>query len=174
MIMAAAEPKLDLAALMREHQAGVWRYVRALGADASLADDLTQETFLAVHQKPFEQRTRGETASYLRTVARNIFLKSRRHAGKVVSADDLNKVEARWAELVHDDGSAMQAALKECLQQLDEKPRQALQMQYAQEKQRVQIADSLGMTDDGVKTLLARTKARLKKCVELRVGSSEF
>ena len=36
-------------------------------------------------------------------------------------------------------------------------------------KQRVEIAKAVGMTDDGIKTLLRRTKARLKKCMELRV-----
>lgn len=170
--MAAIEPKLDLASLMREHQAGVWRYVRALGAEAALADDITQETFLAVHQKPFEQRGKAETGAYLRVVARNLFLKSRRHAGKVINAAEIEQIDNRWSELVADDGSAMQAALKECLQTLDDKPRQALQLQYTQGLQRVEVAQQLGMTDDGVKTLLARTKARLKKCVELRVRGS--
>lgn len=170
--MAATEPRLDLASLMREHQVGVWRYVRALGAEASLADDITQETFLAVHQKPFEQRGKAETAAYLRVVARNLFLKSRRHAGKVINAE-IEQIDQRWNELVTDDGSAMQAALKDCLQGLEDKPRQALQLQYTQGLQRVEVAQRLGMTDDGVKTLLARTKARLKKCVELRVRGSE-
>ena len=39
--------RLDLAELVREHQADVWRYLRYLGADGHDADDLTQETFLA-------------------------------------------------------------------------------------------------------------------------------
>jgi RNA polymerase sigma-70 factor (ECF subfamily) len=171
MTMTAADPSLDLAGLMREHQSGIWRYLRALGADPSLADDITQETFLQVHEKPFEQRTRGETASYLRTVARNQFLKSRRNAGKHVDEVALKHIEGRWTTLVEDNGEQMQAALKECLGQLDDKPKQALDMQYKDGKQRVEIAESLGMTDDGVKTLLARTKARLRKCMELRLGS---
>ena len=40
------DAKIDLASLVTLHQAGVWRYLRALGCDASLADDLTQDTFL--------------------------------------------------------------------------------------------------------------------------------
>jgi RNA polymerase sigma factor (sigma-70 family) len=68
-----------------------------------------------------------------------------------------------------EDGAALTAALKECLKQLEEKPRQVLDLQYKEGKQRIEIAEALGMTDDGIKTLLRRTKARLRKCMETRV-----
>ncbi len=172
--MTTAEHELDLADLMREHQAGVWRFLRALGADASTADDITQEVFLAVYRKPFEQRGRAQTAGYLRTVARNQFLKSRRNAGRQVSMAELEHLEGTWSKLVgEDDGADLMRALKECLHELDDKPRDALDLQYRQGKQRVEIAESLGMTDDGIKTLLRRTKARLRKCMELRVSERE-
>lgn len=170
MPMTTAENGLDLAALMREHQAGVWRFLRALGAEPNLADDVTQETFLAVYRKPFEQRSRGQTIAYLRIVAKNLFLKARRKAGREVAVAELEHVESEWTDLVgKEDGEELVKALKECLGQLDDKPKQALDLQYKEGKQRVQIAEQLGMTDDGIKTLLRRTKARLKKCMELRV-----
>ncbi|MCB9935586.1 MAG: sigma-70 family RNA polymerase sigma factor [Planctomycetes bacterium] len=171
MPMTTAEHGIDLADLMREHQAGVWRFLRALGAEPNLADDITQETFLAVYRKPFEQRSRGQTIAYLRIVAKNLFLKARRRDGRELAVAELEQVEAEWNELVgEEDGAALAAALKECLKQLEDKPKQALDLQYQQGKQRVEIAATLGMTDDGVKTLLRRTKARLRKCMEIRVG----
>jgi len=170
MVMTTADQNIDLAGLMREHQAGVWRFLRALGAEANLADDITQETFLAVYRKPFEQRSRGQTIAYLRIVAKNLFLKARRKAGREVAVAELEHVESEWVELVgEEDGAELARALKECLQQLEDKPKQALDLQYKEGKQRVQIAEAMGMTDDGIKTLLRRTKARLKKCMELRV-----
>ena len=170
MPMTTAEHQIDLASLMREHQAGVWRYLRAMGADPSMADDITQEVFLAVYRKPFEQRGKGQTISYLRIVARNLFFKARRKDGKQVAMPELEHIESTWNELVgEDDGAELMQALRECLKQLDDKPRDALDLQYKEGKQRVQIAEALGMTDDGVKTLLRRTKARLRKCMELRV-----
>ena len=51
------ERQTQLADLVRQHQAGVWRYLRFLGCDRPLADDLTQETFLAVLETPFDIRT---------------------------------------------------------------------------------------------------------------------
>ena len=174
MLMATADQKLDLAALMREHQAGVWRFLRALGAETHLADDLTQETFLALYRSEFEQRSRGQTVAWLRIVAKNLFLKSRRNAGKQVSVAELEHVESQWNELAgEEDGSGLAEALRECLKQLEDKPRQALDLQYKEGKKRVEIAEKLGMTDDGIKTLLRRTKARLRKCMELRVKQLE-
>ena len=172
MPMAAAEHGIDLPGLMREHQAGVWRYLRALGAEAALADDLTQEVFLAVYRKPFEQRGKGQTVSYLRIVAKNLLFKTRRNAGKVIAVAEIEQVEAEWVQLVGDeDGANLAAALKECLKLLEDKPKQALDLQYKEGKQRIEIAEALGMTDDGIKTLLRRTKARLRKCMEARVGT---
>ncbi|MDC1142859.1 sigma-70 family RNA polymerase sigma factor [Planctomycetota bacterium] len=162
------EQSLDLTTLMQAHQTGIWRFLRALGADVTLADDLTQEVFLSVLRKPFEQRSETSTRAYLRTVARNLLYKARRNAGREVGMEELETLEAKFDELVKDDGSDLQAALLECLKQLEAKPREALDLQYRDNLQRQQIATKLDMTDDGVKTLLRRTKARLKKCVELR------
>lgn len=68
--MAAAESSssstgFDPERLIEAHQAGIWRYLRALGCDASQAEDLTQETFLAVLQKPFQDYNPAATAAYL-------------------------------------------------------------------------------------------------------------
>ncbi|HEX7449919.1 MAG TPA: sigma factor, partial [Pirellulales bacterium] len=60
----------DAARLIEEHQAGVWRYLRVLGCNAAEAEDLTQDTFLAVLEKPFHDYQRAATAAYLRQVAR--------------------------------------------------------------------------------------------------------
>ena len=72
----------DFAAVVREHQAGVWRYLRFLGADQTEADDLTQETFLALlraHEKgSFSYQGSEATWGYLRQVARNQLLQRRR------------------------------------------------------------------------------------------------
>jgi len=48
MTAATADRQTEMAALVRAHQAGVWRYLRFLGCEPSEADDLVQETFLDV------------------------------------------------------------------------------------------------------------------------------
>ncbi len=164
-------PRLSTAELVRRHQAGIWRYLRYLGCDASLADDLTQDTFLAVLRKPFEQRSAAETAAYLRTVARNQFLMAMRRRRQSPTWDDLELAEQVWAEFAGDDGDEYLASLDECLAELGGRPRQAIELRYREGRGRQEIAQALEMTDDGVKTLLRRTREALRKCITRRIES---
>src|SRR5947209_1257818 len=61
-----SEVGFDPVRLIETYQAGVWRYLRAMGCEASLADDLTQETFLAILQRPFNDINPAATNAYLR------------------------------------------------------------------------------------------------------------
>jgi len=60
-VRAAAAGDVDaFVGLVRVHQAPVWRFLRHLVGDDALAEDLTQETFLRVHQRlrSFDGRSR--------------------------------------------------------------------------------------------------------------------
>ena len=45
-----APPRLEFSQLVARHHEMVWRYLRLLGCESALAEDLTQETFLGVWQ----------------------------------------------------------------------------------------------------------------------------
>ena len=159
--------KFDLAALVREHQGDVWRYLRYLGAAADDADDLAQETFLAVARSPLELRSRGETAAYLRTAARNQLLILRRKQGRQIGTVDLAAAEEVWAAS-HADGasSTLLEALTRCCETLTGRGREAVNKFYREGLSREQAAAAMGITVDGVKTLLRRTRDALRQCVE--------
>ena len=55
--------------LVRDHQAMVWRYLRFLGCDPALADELTQDTFVAVYRHRGSPNSLGAPRPYLRKVA---------------------------------------------------------------------------------------------------------
>jgi len=158
-------------AMVREHQAGLWRYLRFLGCDGVLAEDLVQDTFLAVWDKPFEDRGPQATAAYLRRVAKNHFLMAVRRKKARPAFQDLREADAVWADSVGDDaGTAYRAALADCIQLLKPRQRQGIELFYADKQSRTGIATRLGMTVDGVKTLLRRTREALRTCVERRVA----
>ena len=166
-----ARERIDAADLVREHQAGVWRYLRFLGCDESQADDQTQETFLAVLGKPFEYRGRIQAAAYLRAVARRQLLMAVRKARNGPSVEDLETAEDVWADRMGDaDGNAYLDALGDCLKELEGRPKTATDMFYRESCSRAEIATALGMTEDGVKTLLRRTRDVLRRCVERRLN----
>ncbi|MCA9209170.1 MAG: sigma-70 family RNA polymerase sigma factor, partial [Planctomycetales bacterium] len=83
--MPAGDAGYDPARLIQEHQTGVWRYLRALGCDASEADDLTQDTFFFFFWSDFRAYADAATAGYLRRVAYNLLVSNRRRAGKVTA-----------------------------------------------------------------------------------------
>lgn len=158
--------EFDLATLVRNHQADIWRYLRYLGAAAEDADDLTQETFLAVARTPFELRSRGETAAYLRTAARNQLLMLRRRQGRQICTVELAGAEEVWAATIAGGSDEWIEALRRCYELLAGRARQAVDRFYREGESREQLAARLQIGVDGVKSLLRRTRAGLKECVE--------
>ncbi len=163
-----SEPtEVRLEELVHQYQADVWRYLRYLGAKAADADDLTQETFLAVARSTFEERSPAETAGYLRTVARNQLLMARRRQGREVNTVELEAAEQVWSANVGSAGmDGYLAALADCLQHVDGRARQAIDQAYRDRRSRVEIARNLQMKPDGVKSLLRRTRELLRQCIE--------
>lgn len=164
-------PQLDVASLVQEHQADVWRYLRYLGADASEADDLVQETFLAVVRKPFQQRCRQSTAAYLRTTARRQLLMSRRKQQRKLDSVPLDAAESVWARMANaGESQPLIDSLQQCLEQVNGRARQALDLFYRDGLSRDSLATQLGMKPDGVKTLLRRTRDALRDCIQRKVS----
>lgn len=170
MAATTADRHAELAALVEVHQAGVWRYLRFLGCDRAEAEDLVQETFLTVFRQGFEVRSPAETAGYLRAVARNQLLMARRKQQKAPPSVDLVLAESVWAEAADGDGlSDYLVALEQCLAQaVTPRVRAALELHYAQQATREEIAARVGLAVEGVKTLLRRARAVLRDCVERR------
>ena len=162
----------SLAELIEDHQATVWRYVRYLGADATEADDLVQETFLAVHRSDFVYESDRQAASYLRTTARNRLLMLRRRQSREPSLVEIEAAEAVWAETLGDGpADPYLAALDTCLESLEGRARQALTLHYTDRRSRQQIATELQMKPEGVKSLLRRTRDVLRDCIERKIKS---
>jgi RNA polymerase sigma-70 factor (ECF subfamily) len=166
-----------LEALANAHQSEVYRYVRYLGADAADAEDLVQDTFLAAFRSanvPAATDVRGQ-AAWLRTIARNRFIsRYRRSKANPVdtSSERLERAEATWASafLRHGDGSDYLDALRQCLDALPEKSREAMHLRYADRKSREEMAQLLNMTEDGVKSLLRRIRGALAECIRRRLA----
>jgi len=161
---------LDPAALIQRYQVGIWRYLRALGCDPAEADDLTQETFLAVLQHPFVDYSPAATASYLRRVAHNQLISARRRAGRVTAVEDIEQFDTAWEKWAgNDDGEARLDALRECLQELTDRARMALDMRFRDRESRTAIAAALGISEHGAKNLMQRAKQQLRGCIERKM-----
>ncbi len=147
----------------------VWRYLRFLGCGPEEAEDLTQETFVSILDKPLHRFGDAGARAYLRRVAKNAYLKrlERTHRRSEI---DLDTAEAAYDWYRGDDGgAATTAALQQCLTDLSDQARQALTLRFAEQLDRPAIAARLGIGSHGVKSLLQRSYARLRACIERRL-----
>ena len=167
---AAAVPEstgIDAARLIRDHQVGVWRYLRALGCDPPTADDLTQDTFLAVIQRTFEEYSPEATSAYLRRTAFNLFIDWQRRNGRLVPMEALEQLSETWTNWAgNDEGDRLLTALQDCLDLLPERTRKALELRFRERCTRPQIAAALQMSEHGARNLMQRAKQKLRSCIE--------
>lgn len=160
----------DPVRLIQTYQAGVWRYLRALGCEAALAEDLTQETFLHVLQRPFQDVNPAATSAYLRKTALNLLISQRRRGGKVTAVEDIEGLDRTWMRWAgQDGGEAALDALRDCLSRLTERARKALEMRFREEHSRTEIAEALEITEHGAKNLMQRAKQQLRECIESKI-----
>ena len=85
--------------------------------------------------------------------------------------EDLDAAEAAWVDHDEDDRNSDRDALGECLESLTERSRRALDLFYREGAGRSLIADVLGLTVDGVKTLMRRAREALRACIRRRLGT---
>lgn len=153
---------------VQHHRTAIWRYLRLLGANEVEADDLVQETMLVGCRSPRPSEEAMDRA-FLRGVARHQWLRSRRwwqrHREREIAAE----VDALWlATMEPGAGQELLERLQQCLQQLQPRARQALDLHYRDGLGWRAVAAQLGQRLNGTKTLVQRARAALRTCIERR------
>lgn len=169
----ARPAETPLADLVRTHQAPLWRYLRLLGADAAEADDLVQEAFVQFATRPATKETIRDIAAFLRGMARNLLLASRRRAAnKLPTREWVDAVEqlAAQPDSFADDRIS---ALQECIETLTGRARQAIEWHHLDGVSYTELAARLQLGAEGVKSLLARSRQLLRDCIQRRTAEQE-
>ena len=171
MTLTATDPTTELLRLVEEHQTALWRYLRFLGASHAEAEDLVQETFIRVWQRPFEIRSPESSLAYLRKVARSRLLMLLRTRGRRPAVANLEEAERIWLEFATGDGGDRRIdALEACVEALSQRSRRAVQLTYGEQLDATEIAAQLELKPEGLRTLLRRVRESLKECVERRLS----
>lgn len=147
------------------HREALWRYLRHLGADRDVAADLCQSA-LAVWWERRADVEAGRDGAFLRTTARNLWRNWLRARGRSPEVSWGDAVDAVWNGPASPDERLLR--LRACLDQLDGRGRQAIALAYTDQLGRRDIGERLGMSADGVKSLLRRTRLALARCIERR------
>jgi RNA polymerase sigma-70 factor (ECF subfamily) len=164
---APPDPRADW---IGSHQGPVWRYLRYLGCERDVAEDLLHDTLLAGLRHDIHQRPAGQARAWLRTTAKNLFTDRLRGAARRAMFASLELADAVWQE---QEGSPRRDALRECLALLDGRSRRAVELRYGDGRGRGAIAGALGIGEEGVKSLLHRVRQVLRACIERRCGDED-
>lgn len=169
------DSRCDFAALWAESYARLRTYVRIFVPSVHDADDVMQETAMAIARdfekydpdRPFLEWAVG--------VARNRvfehFRKRDRDRRMVFDVETVEHIEASFlaAESKFDN---YHDALESCLKQLPERARRLIDLRYLACNSVEEISDQLGLTVRSVYTRLSQVRYGLKQCIGRRMRLS--
>lgn len=156
-----AQPALDFAELVRQHQSMVfslaWRFLR----DRDLAQEVAQEVFLSLHRNMGAIQSPAHAIAWLRKVtAQRAIDEGRRRQRRPHVA--LEKVaEPRANE--HGSDLLLHEALRRLVASLPDTPRMVMLLRYQEDLEPSEIARTLDMPVATVKSHLQRSLALLRE-----------
>ena len=153
--------------LFERYREPVWRFFRRRTTDAAIAQELAQDTFVAILEGARRYRARGMFRSYLFGVAYNVLLADRR------------KRAHRRTEPLDPDGPPGIAAdreaviwLRDALSTIDESDREILMLREYEELSYQEIADVRRVPLNTVRSQLFRARMALKAALEVRTAET--
>lgn len=139
-----------------------------LGAAPDEADDLGQETMLIGCRTTLPDDA-PHARAFLRGVARNLWLRSRRWWARRREREVAAAVEELWQRTADDDGGdELITQLRDCFAGLQPRAREALELHYRDGLPWHTIAAHVALSANGTKTLAQRARAALRQCLERR------
>lgn len=159
--MADERALMDIAQLVAEHHAAVYRYAYRLSGTAADAEDLAQQVFV-VAQRKLGQLRKPESARYwLFTILRRRFLRAIRQR-RPVSAGSIQLNVETIPALEPESDSIDREALQQALGQLPPAYRVVVTMFYYEDCSYREISERLRVPIGTVMSRLARAKAHLR------------
>jgi len=148
--------------LFERYREPVWRFFRRRTAEAAVAEELAQDTFVAVLQGARRYKAKGMFRSYLFGVAYNVLQADRR------------KQAHRAAERLDADPPAHAADrdeviwIREALATLEDSDREILMLREYEQLSYLEIAEVRGVPLNTVRSQLFRARVALKAALDAR------
>jgi RNA polymerase sigma-70 factor (ECF subfamily) len=153
-------------AVIDAHYGSVYRFLVFLTREASLAEDLTQEVFIAAWQALGGFDGRASLRTWLYRIAYNAFIDAqRRRARQVVCVETLGRHRADdTCDPVSDSMTAEDVAcVRKTLETLDAEDRSVLVLHYVEGLSYREMADVLDRPSGTIKWLTGRALGRLRQ-----------
>lgn len=163
----------DFEARVREHQAALRAFIRALGADEAWVDDLAQEVFIVAHRRLNQFEPGTDFGKWLRSIARYLVANERRKEARHSRLLPFAVVDALLTREPEDAAetsvSDLLPAMRDCVEQLPPRSRELLRRRYVDNENAATLARGLRINGDAVRQQLLRIRLAVKECVERKV-----
>lgn len=152
--------------LFREHARSLVRMARLFADDRNAAEDIVQEAFLRLRRALHRIQEPNKATAYLRSIVLNLVRDHNRRG--LMSLRHRARAEASWPsaedELVMRED---QRQVIDALRELAARQRDCLLLRYYMELSVPDIAETLSLSANSVKTHLRRGMARLEVLLEM-------
>jgi RNA polymerase sigma-70 factor (ECF subfamily) len=147
-------------------------YLYTLCRDASLADDLVQDTFMQTHRSRRTYEPGRPVTPWVFAIARHVFLMHRRTTGRRQRFEDSLAADALHTDRPRDEAAAVidRDEVRRTLRQVPPEQRQAVLMHHVEGRSFAEIAARLGIRVNAAKT---RAFRGMKKMRETMKGSPD-
>jgi len=162
--LSAAGDRAAFGELVRRHGSSVRGLLRRMGAQASTADDIAQDAFLAAFERISEFRGEGAFAGWVKRIAARLYVRRWRKDSRMteeVEADD----EGHGGEV----SAARRIDLDEAMKSLSEQERLCVSLCYGAGLSHAEAAESIGAPLGTVKSHVKRGLDKLR----LRLAPAE-
>lgn len=165
--------------LAAEYRPMVLSYLRALVVDVHLAEDLTQETFLAAQHNLDAFDSSRDFGAWLRGIARNKAKGDQRAAARhpvVVDTEIVAGMEEVYALFDQGPGpwDTRLDAVRQCVGQLNDNLRTAVVAVYGGADSLREAAEQLGVKFHALAQRISRARTKIRECVERSLPSTEL
>lgn len=153
---------VDIAQLVADHHAAVYRYAYRLTGATCDAEDLTQQTFLAAHVNIGQLREPEHSRAWLFAILRSCYLRLCRQRRPIAAASldlDLNSIPADLPDELRVDANELQRAIDE----LPDEFKVVVLLFYFEGCSYREISEKLSVPVGTVMSRLSRGKARLRE-----------
>lgn len=174
---AKAGDKRALADLVEEYQNAVYRFGRAMCGSSEDAKDVLQETLITALQKVGEFRGDASFRTWLYTIARSHCSRKRRKGNReILARDDLEhntREVADSAPLAADElvAATERSQVAAAIAELEPMYKEVLVLRDIEGLTAPEVAQTLGITVQAVKSRLHRARAKVRELLALALDS---
>lgn len=164
--------------LMRRHNQRLYRVVRSVVRDDAEAEDVLQDTWVRAYEHLDQFEGRASFATWVTRIAFYEALARSRKSKRWTPVEDesgaIVPAVERKSQVETPEAEAMRGELGEILQSavdaLPDSYRTVFVLRAVEQLSTVDTAESLGLSEEAVKTRLHRARALLRRGVEARMG----